>query len=296
MTIYIEIAISLILVFLVMSLLTTAITELLESFLGTRAKLLAEAIETLVSDPDIRDEINENPLLYCAIPKTANELDSPGTPSYICSKMFAKALLNAVANSGRAPSVDTPPPNLSPENIRASIELIENRQLRDTLLTLLSGTKDTVEDMEAAVSGWFDSAMMRLSGAFKRTQQWRSFAIGLVLAVTFNIDIVRLTDVMITDDVLRENLVLNALLFELPEEMPSGELLELIQSLTATASDYGLGWHQLPSGGMGWFTAVAGWTMAGFSVVLGAAFWFDLLQSFINVRSTGKKPTPEIKV
>ncbi len=38
------------------------------------------------------------------------------------------------------------------------------------------------------------------------------------------------------------------------------------------------------------FCALPGWIMTALAVSLGAPFWFDLLQSFVNIRNAGAKP------
>ena len=38
------------------------------------------------------------------------------------------------------------------------------------------------------------------------------------------------------------------------------------------------------------FSAVLGWFLTGLAASLGAPFWFDTLQRFINVRSNGRSP------
>jgi hypothetical protein len=38
-----------------------------------------------------------------------------------------------------------------------------------------------------------------------------------------------------------------------------------------------------------------GWLITAFAVSLGAPFWFDLLNKFVNVRASGKAPEEEPK-
>jgi hypothetical protein len=35
---------------------------------------------------------------------------------------------------------------------------------------------------------------------------------------------------------------------------------------------------------------LVGWLITAFAVTLGAPFWFDLLKSFVNIRSSGRPP------
>ena len=44
-----------------------------------------------------------------------------------------------------------------------------------------------------------------------------------------------------------------------------------------------------------WLRKVAGWLLTAFAVSLGAPFWFDLLNRFINLRVSGKAPEEKPK-
>jgi hypothetical protein len=55
-----------------------------------------------------------------------------------------------------------------------------------------------------------------------------------------------------------------------------------------------IGWSELPRRDQ-WLTMILGWLITAFAVSLGAPFWFDLLNKFINVRASGKAPEEEPK-
>jgi len=50
-----------------------------------------------------------------------------------------------------------------------------------------------------------------------------------------------------------------------------------------------MGWTGWPSGANGWLSKVAGLLVSIFAVSLGAPFWFDVLQRFMQVRAAGAK-------
>jgi hypothetical protein len=52
-----------------------------------------------------------------------------------------------------------------------------------------------------------------------------------------------------------------------------------------------IGWVK---GGFG-PTTIFGWVITALAASLGAPFWFDLLNKFINVRASGKPPEEEPK-
>jgi hypothetical protein len=51
-----------------------------------------------------------------------------------------------------------------------------------------------------------------------------------------------------------------------------------------------IGWGELPEGGGGWLLKILGCLWTGLALSLGAPFWFDLLQKFVNLRAAGTKP------
>jgi hypothetical protein len=50
-----------------------------------------------------------------------------------------------------------------------------------------------------------------------------------------------------------------------------------------------IGWSEFPKRDQ-WLTMALGWLITAFAVSLGAPFWFDLLNKFVNVRASGKAP------
>lgn len=42
-----------------------------------------------------------------------------------------------------------------------------------------------------------------------------------------------------------------------------------------------------------WLKKIIGWLVTSFALYLGAPFWFDLLNKFVNIRGVGKKPGPQ---
>ncbi len=56
-----------------------------------------------------------------------------------------------------------------------------------------------------------------------------------------------------------------------------------------------LGWKSRPSNAGDWWNKLAGLALTAFAVSLGAPFWFDLLNRFMNIRAGGKSPEEKAK-
>ena len=55
-----------------------------------------------------------------------------------------------------------------------------------------------------------------------------------------------------------------------------------------------LGWKSMPAQ-WDWLNKFAGLALPAFAVSLGAPFWFDLLNRFMNIRAAGKSPNEKAK-
>src|SRR5260370_4995440 len=93
-----EVAIGLCFVYLLLSLICSAVNETIAALTQRRGKLLAQAINNLVGDLGIKDQIYAHPVI--------KSLYQPGKelPSYIPSQKFALALMDIVTGPGKPAS------------------------------------------------------------------------------------------------------------------------------------------------------------------------------------------------
>lgn len=90
-------------------------------------------------------------------------------------------------------------------------------QVRRTVGALLAGVEEYVAEGERAlavarqnVEKWFNDAMDRLSGLYKRKVQTASFLVGLLLAIFLNIDSIGIAIALWRDPTLRQTIVAQA--------------------------------------------------------------------------------------
>src|SRR5579859_5698530 len=108
-----------------------------------------------------------------AVAVTSTVLDDAGAPTDAVPSTSTVATVVAV----------TPP---SP--LESALEQITDPQLKRTLLTLYRRADREVGQFETAVANWFDGAMDRVSGVYKRYSQLWAFLIALLLVVLLNVD------------------------------------------------------------------------------------------------------------
>src|SRR5436190_7278423 len=220
-----DVAIGIIFIFLLVSMICSAIREAIESWCKARAAFLEQGIRELLHDRHavgIARSVYTHPLvngLYqsdyrprsSSRPLTA--LARGGNlPSYIPSRSFALALLDIAAHGTDTRGAASGPaaPELSLTLARANVLNLENGAVQRVLL----GAIDTAQgDMEQAVTNlaaWFDTGMDRVSGAYKRATQKLLLFIGLAVAVVLNVNTIAIAHHLFHDDVARAALVARA--------------------------------------------------------------------------------------
>ena len=276
-----DVAIGIVFIYLLVSLVISATNELIAALLKSRAKNLSKGIQVLLQDPSQDGwvaRLYEHPLIA--------SLSLPNSkPSYIPSRTFALALLDLIAPA-------------STDGTRTLADLktgLANLPgpLQRTLTTLLEEAQHDVERLKKQIEIWFNNGMDRASGWYKRKTQWIQFFLGLSLVIALNIDSVHIGRTLLAvNSPLRASLVESAKsLVAQPgrTNMPIKDVVEVISTASLP-----IGWSEIPKRDQ-WLTMALGWLITAFAVSLGAPFWFDLLNKFINVRASGKAPEEEPK-
>lgn len=174
-----EVAIGLMFTFLMISLVTSAVTEALASVMGWRANTLLDGVKSLLNDQnftglakDIYNHALVNPRENGAA-KTEAELKS--TPSYIDTTQFAAAFTQLVGlTPAAAGAVAAGNSAAAVAGLKAQVAKISDPQLQQMLTGIVDRTAGDLDKIQAEVGKWFDTGMERVSGVYKRhTQAWR---------------------------------------------------------------------------------------------------------------------------
>jgi hypothetical protein len=269
-----------------------------------------------------------------------------GMPSYIPSHLFALALLDVLPGADGTPRtveqlramLEALPPQY--DSVRRSLlPLIDQAtaagivgprgldELRDFVnalpddsdvkkgfLPLLDRASRAGDELGAAresIERWFDNAMDRVSGQYKRKAQLITIIVAFAIAGILNADSIAITDSLKRDPELRNGV--NAIAAKIAEDPNYANCLatpstggngtpacgeQQIEDLEGQVASLGLplgwsGWHDEYRGladGEAWIYKVVGLVLTGFAVSLGAPFWFDVLKRFVNVRAAGAVP------
>ncbi len=98
-SVILDVAVGLVLTYLLLSLVTSAIREGIAGIFKTRAKLMERGIEQLLQDPALVKDFYEHSLIFSLYRGTSYEAAKAANtlPSYIPATSFAKAMIDLVA-------------------------------------------------------------------------------------------------------------------------------------------------------------------------------------------------------
>jgi hypothetical protein len=171
------------------------------------------------------------------------------------------------------------------ERIGALIGDLPNGPIKRAMQSLWVEAHHDARAFRADAEAWFDEAMQRLSGWYKRRTQVWLWGLGLTFALLFDVDAIRIADHLWRDQTLRQLLVDQAAKSTPASGVDPGAAADQLSSLGLP-----LGWNGWPSGFTNWISTLLGLVLTSAAVSLGAPFWFDTLSKLANLRNAGPKP------
>lgn len=282
----IDVVFGLIFVYLVLSLIASALGETLSSILAWRADVLREGIRNILDDTDEMDglagRLYEHPLVASVTRRKRRRFfrkEQPRYPSYLSKATFALALIDGIGGVGKAGS-----------QLRQEIERVPSEQVKRALLTLYDEAGGRAEDFRAGVERWFDEGMDRVSGWYRRRVQVVLWALAVVLAFAVNADTFRIAETLWTDDAVRQAVVDQA-----DRAAGQGSLDEVAGDVDEVSElSIPLGWaideddpRDIPRDVGEVLMKLLGLLVTAAALTFGAPFWFDLLKKVAQIRSAG---------
>lgn len=220
-----------------------------------------------------------------------------------------------------------PEDDLTAVQLRSEIEQCREHAIDEIVDLFPVGVLDDLDDDAYRVRRWYDHTMDRMSGWYSRQTKWLLFIWGLLFALVLNVDTFTIASSLWTDDVTRATAVSTA---EAVAQVDGGTdcvpeagnayscvddalaNLEEAESLGIPIGWPDLPWNwddpvrdsngetvdeltvgddpRIPQGGWAWVYRLAGITVTAGAIMMGAPFWFDLINRFVNFRASGPKP------
>jgi len=181
------------------------------------------------------------------------------------------------------------------ENLKAGASKLPPT-VQKAVLGLLDSAQGNIDTAQARVAHWYDDAMERASGVYKRQAQIYIAVIGLVLCSALNADTVMIARELWGDQALRTAIVAQAQ-ESATKALASGACNDALKCATdsiraAEVPPIGRahdGVRNLPAG-WEWLWKILGILISSVAVAMGAPFWFGLLNKLVNLRFTGNPP------
>ena len=248
-------------------------------------------------------------------------------PAYIPSRTFALAMID-ILNKNKQVGVDVMTD--IQRFLAAHHAEFQDNKATEALLALATDAQDDLKKFQHNLENWYNSAMDRASGWYKKYTQSILLVTGLVLAMIFNVDSIRIVRVLWFDRDARQGMVdaANQYMKDHPNPPAKAVVPDANAAKTFDASDLEkrlndttqqfravagssllpVGWGRSFKDGWKFFwdnkvtglwrliERFPGWLVTALAVSLGAPFWFDLLNKFMVVRGTVKpqeKSVPE---
>ena len=348
-----DIPISIIFIFVLYSLLATSLKEGIATVMGMRARMLAKGIVQML-DNDRKElrilgfnlrkiwkkivrfvksslnflysdwckniatpEKNIDALFYQhMLIKNYGESALFSKPSYISQETFSKVILDLIQEH----SVDK---SESLENQIKASPILDEKTRKLFYGFAVEAGYDTPR-FRLQLEAWFNASMDRVSGWYKRQVQFILFMIGLGLGISFNVDIVTISNNIAHNSTLQTTLANSA------QKYQQSDLTQAANNVSDLNSVLGLGWtftakdscscfdpkaevtNKATNGNTNSFEEIknnviyvlhcsfftikfASFLVFALGISFGAPFWFDLLNSFTNIRGSGNKTNDDVK-
>jgi hypothetical protein len=322
----IDVAISLSFTYFMLSLIVSAFNEFIYSFIARRGSMLKDAIGSLLFDEDgkwkefVTEKIYTSPQIQ-SLQKAKDKF-----PSYIPSENFVTAVIDSMREPGKLLDMNV----IRTYLLSTGKDNILPGQLRLALLPMFERAQGDMMKFQTEIAGFYNNAMDRLTGWYKKETSLVIFLIALLICGLGNIDTINIVQKLWgnPDDAKHTagqitNVAKTITYNPASKEFSSGDnsikgikgTYEITQQDTITktqrkitvnldnaaaaqkmlaASGVPIGW---PGNGIenkyfivGLLIKIAGWLVTALAVMLGAPFWFDLMNKFVNLRGAGKKP------
>jgi len=308
----IEIVISLVFMYLLLSLLGTTLNELLAAALHLRGRNLRKSLAYMLSDPGnstLFQKFMEHPLF-----KKLRRNSTWKLPSYLPAQRFSHILADCLEAE----------PGEKMKEVEATISKMEGDtgKILQRLFKEAQGNLNTFMELAAK---WYEEVQERATGWYKRYTQRMLLFIGFLIALSVNADTIRMVDKLaldsnarssVTELAMKQSMVLEeiysieagnaiAVSSQIDSSVFVSSTLEEIRSLSNEVNSIignsleeadramGIGWQSLEQE---FYAALAGpqslwvffllkffgFALTAIAISLGSSFWFDILNKAIK--------------
>jgi hypothetical protein len=286
-----EIAIGLILTWLLLSMTVSQFQELITEWSGWRAVFLEKRLLEMLKSQDLVAQFYKHPLIMTLNTKTP--MGAERKPINIPNPIFAKAAVDIFLNAGKTGN-EIPAGTMSLDGMRqCAAESMAELEKTDTSLArtvkhltpkMDDGTakiEDKLAEYRANTETWFDNTMVQATSLYRKNTRSIAIFIGLALAIAFNVDSIHIVNQLWRDPTLRQAIVAQAGNVDPNNGAGLDSLAAQVNALSLP-----LGWSakSIPGSAQAWLIKGIGILISAFAAAQGAPFWFDILRKLAGVK------------
>jgi hypothetical protein len=283
----VDLVIGMLFVFLVFSLVVSGINEGITRALASRSRQLWRGLKELLDGgagsgdqrprKDAVADKNSPLSLQLYRHPLINQLetairDQRSRLSHIPSTDFSRGLIDVLIPEGNGTT--------TVEEVRERLRGFPDF-LKKPLLAISSEAGEEVDKLRQGIGEWFDTRMAALSVIYRRKTKWVLLVLGLVVAVTLNVDAIGAANQLYRDQALRTAVAQQAV--EVATDCQAKQETD-VEGCTRNAVGNLDGSVRLPVGWTGKTLSdvdgwqILGWLIAAIALGQGAPFWFNLLR------------------
>ena len=324
----IDTVISIVLIYIILSMLSSFILELFAEANNLRGNLLRNKLKEIFHDPtnqtpNVGQLIYKHPLIKAMMYRKNR------VPENINSNQFAEALndiIKDITEIGLMKQIKYDDKEIAnKDNDKLSeIAKINNtfRSIANSELKYLYGAAYKIPDIDPPIQdpekykevfgNWFETLRMQLTIIYKRKTRLRLFIIGLLLAIIFKCDSIYLVKRLYTDEAMRTEFVNRAQTMVNNNSNGPIDSIMISNILEANGSDKKFNElsiaertkilyehagklpisRPLPAKGSAhagdWIRMIFGIIISATAVIFGAPFWYDTLRKIVRLNDTVK--------
>ena len=208
--------------------------------------------------------------------------------------------------------------------------LISANEAKDTFNALTIKTSGAIEMFRNKMENWYDSNMQRLTGSLKKYSRRFTFVAAIIVTVLVNADTIEISKYLYNNPEAAKTIAAKAYETanneEIKQEMERKKLATTAQNdtvkLTIQQADssikanrkimedakavlkasFPLGWANSSFSEsrewyewiLFWLAKLIGMALTVVAIMMGAPFWFEILNKVSNIRGSGKKPNESV--
>ena len=203
MNTFLETGIALCLIIFSFSIIAYVAQEMIAINLKFRGKMLKASISQILCGSNAGAKLDQLVFDHPQIKLLNKNLSS--FPAYIPASNFAMAVMDLASQYAPQESGD-----LLEDFKRGILQLKATNPSEYQLFKTWANNSTNGKELKENIEKWYNDYMDRVTGWYKNNYNWITRLIAITLAISFNIDMVRISKTVYSDTVLRSSLVQTA--------------------------------------------------------------------------------------